>query len=441
MNEKNNLFEPVIENEETAIFCRKCGNKLVADMKVCNKCGTEIVKQESDILEEEIPFNNEEYEASKLSLKKRNEKKLLMILIAIISVAVLAVAGLFISKLIVKPQDINTINGCPEFYKLEFGITVDEASNLIKLEHTSTEGLDDSTIDTFGLDEVNRDSHIYIDEDEIFYLYGKKTEYVYIGFDEKYLDSVMFTFSKDSYSLDDIAALYKRIYGQATETNSISSTWSGKKTTIDVFEYTSDDGESEIVVRYLITPNSQYENLSFNGTELDPCGFLDENYAFNNKPEYYTNGLREGDDYNKEVYSTEGFPGFSQYTLYPSFEFMGIDKGYTAIEFNVGEDKDTIETASYIFLLNKNNVVDRMTYIYSKLSEKYGKEDSSTYTSTYYDKMGIKDVNFNEMKNRFAKGTEGMYHIQWKSEGRNITLSLTISIDKEYYEGSVGYTD
>ncbi len=440
MNETNSLAESVIENEESAIFCRKCGNKLVADMNVCDQCGTEVVKQESDAQEDEIPFNNEEYEASKLSLKKKKRKKLLIIFVAILSLAVLTVAGFFVSKLIVKPQDINTINGCPEFYNLDWEMSQYDVDEAIKLKHTFIAAFPKLDSSSFEVSYDN-DASLYIDEEEVFYLYGKKTEYVYIGFDENRLEAILFTFSKDKYSLNNIATLYKRIYGVATETNSTSSTWIGKKTTIDVFDYTSDDGESEIVVRYSITPNSQYENLSFDGLELDPCSFLSENYAFNKKPEYYTDGLEEDEDYDKEVYSPEGFSGFTQYVLYPSFEFMGIDKGYTAIEFNVGEDKDTIETASYKFLLSKDNVVDRMTYIYSKLSEKYGKEDSSTYTSTYYDKMGIKDVNFNEMKNRFAKGTEGMYHIQWKSDGRNITLSLTISVDKEYYEGSVGYTD
>ena len=33
-------------------------------MDSCDKCGTEVVKQESDTQEDEIPFNNEEYEAS-----------------------------------------------------------------------------------------------------------------------------------------------------------------------------------------------------------------------------------------------------------------------------------------------------------------------------------------------------------------------------------------
>lgn len=433
--ETNNLTESLIKNKETVIFCRKCGNKLVADMYVCDQCGTKVVKQESDIQEDEVPFNNEEYEASKLLLKKKKRIKLFIFFTAILSVVVLTIAGFFISKLIVKPQDINTINGCPEFYNLEWEMTQYHVDKAIKLKHTLIEAFRKFDSSSFEVS-YESDASLYIDEGEVFYLYGKRAEYVYIDFDKIRLKAILFTFSKDKYSLNDITTLYERIYGVATETNSTSSTWIGKKTTIDVFDYTFDDGESEIVVRYSISPNSQYENFSFDGFELDPCGFLSENYAFNKRPEYYTDGLEEDEDYDKEV-----FPGFTQYVLYPSFEFMGIDKGYTAIEFNVGEDTDIIETAGYNFLLSKDNVVDRMTYIYLKLSEKYGKEDSSTYTSTYYDKMGIKDVNFNEMKNRFAKGTEGIYHIQWKSDGRNITLGLTIRVDKEYYEGYVVYAD
>ncbi len=439
INETNNIPESMIEQEETSFFCRKCGNKLLPDMNVCNKCGTSFLKQDDvDILEEDIPFNSEEFEASKLLLKKRKRKIFLKILISILSVAVLSLIGFFVSKLIVKPQDINTINGCPEFYELKFGMTADEASRNIKLKHKAVNGIGENPL--FEANDFMKNSSVIIDREEVFYLYGKKAEYVYIGFDQKYLNSVLFTFSKDRYSLSDIVKLYKRIYGEATETNTISSTWADAKTTIDIFEHTFEDGESNIVVRYLITPNSQYKNLSFDGSELDPCGFLDENYVFNKKPVYYINGLREGVDYSKEVYPPEGLPEFSKYTLYPRFEYMGIEKGHTAIEFDVGKGKDRIEIASYKFLLSEENAVDRMTYIHSKLSEMYGKEYSSTYTSTYYDKIGVKNVSFSEMKNRIGKDTEGIYHIQWKFKGRNITLNLTISADKKYYEGSVSFT-
>ena len=36
-NDTNKLTGPVIENEGTVIFCRKCGNMLVLGMNTCEK--------------------------------------------------------------------------------------------------------------------------------------------------------------------------------------------------------------------------------------------------------------------------------------------------------------------------------------------------------------------------------------------------------------------
>ena len=74
------------------------------------------------------------------------DKKVLTIVAVILSVIILAVAGFFISKLIVVPQDINTINGCPEFYDIEFGMTLSQASKNIKLEHKTIEGIEGNSL-------------------------------------------------------------------------------------------------------------------------------------------------------------------------------------------------------------------------------------------------------------------------------------------------------
>lgn len=428
----------VLQAEEAVIFCRKCGKQLTNEMTVCEHCGTAILNEQIEP-QEEIPFNNEEYEESKRRLRKKKRKKVLTIAIIMLSVAVLAVVGFFISKLIVTPQDINTINGCPEFYNIEFGMSLNQASENIKLKHKTIKGIKGNSM--FEVNEFMKNDSILIDDGEVFYLYGKETEYVHIGFDVDRVDSVIFDFSPEKHSLDDIVSLYKRIYGEPTTSGSIYATWSGPKTTIDVFDFVSEDGENSIVVRYVITPNSQYTTLTFDGKELDPCDFLGKNNPFDKRPDYFIKGLKEGDDYNKEEFSAEGFGGFKKYTLYPRFIYMGIDKGYTAISFDMGYDANAIETASYLFLLSDSNAVDRLEYIHSALTEKYGTAKSSTYTSTYYDKMGVQDVGFDEMIKRIEKGTEGLYHVQWQSDGRNITLGLTISVDKEYYEGSVAYTD
>ena len=253
----------------------------------------------------------------------------------------------------------------------------------------------------------------------------------------------MFTFEKEDVSYKKIADLYVRIYGPATASTSSIATWVGPKTTIDVYDYEafSDDGEKTIVVMYSISENSQYTTLSFDGPELDPCDFLGNNNPFDKKPYYYTNGLKRDDDYSCKKFSVEGFANFEKYTLYPQFEYMGISKGNTAIAFDKDCSEDTIGVVSYLFLLDNANAVDRMIYIEKALTQKYGAYSSCTYTSTKYGELGIVDISFDELTQKVSSGTPGIYNVQWERGGRTITLSLTISVDKTYYDGSVAYTD
>lgn len=185
--------------------------------------------------------------------------------------------------------------------------------------------------------------------------------------------------------------------------------------------------------------NSKYTTLHFDGSELDPCGFLDKHSAFDKKPEYYIKDLKEGDDYKEETYSPEGFAAFSMYTLYPEFEYMGIEKGHTSIELGKDSEEEYIGVVSYKFLLGKENAADRMNYIYSKLTEEYGAAVNSIYTP--YSGMGVTDLSFDEMVKKIAANAEGIYNVQWENDSFGSTLSLTISADAEDYEGSVAFTN
>ena len=63
----------VLQAEEAVIFCRKCGKQLTNEMTVCEHCGTAILNEQIEP-QEEIPFNNEEYEESKRRLRKKKRK-------------------------------------------------------------------------------------------------------------------------------------------------------------------------------------------------------------------------------------------------------------------------------------------------------------------------------------------------------------------------------
>ena len=120
---------------------------------------------------------------------------------------------------------------------------------------------------------------------------------------------------------------------------------------------------------------------------------------------------------------------------------MVIGKGYSAFAFDKDGSENTIGVVSYLFLLDETNAVDRISYIEKALTKKYGAYSSCTYTSTNYSELGIVDITFDELKQKVGSETQGIYNIQWESNGRKITLGLTISVDKAYYDGSVAYTD
>lgn len=430
------------DTEEKAMFCRKCGQKLSPENNTqCEFCGT-VVEYHTEVAVPTPETDEEAPEQTEAKPKKKKAKRIILIAsLALVLLAGVVCAALFFMGPKVTPQDINAINGCPEFYNVEFGMTVDEASKVIEMKHNPIKGMESSAY--FEVDDFMKSSHIIFDEDEVFSLYGIEAASVYVAFDEKYVDAVMFTFDKETVSYKKIADLYEKIYGPATTEASSAATWIGPKTTIDVYDYEifSDDGEKTIVVRYTITENSQYTALSFDGPELDPCDFLGSNNAFDKKPSYYTNGLKKDDDYSYEKFSAEGFANFEKYTLYPRFEYMGIGKGYTAIAFDKDGSENTIGVVSYLFLLDETNAVDRISYIEKALTKKYGAYSSCTYTSTNYSELGIVDITFDELKQKVGSETQGIYNIQWESNGRKITLGLTISVDKAYYDGSVAYTD
>ena len=421
------------------LFCRKCGAKLTLDSCFCSKCGTAVINPQADnnqpIIAESTHVNGETNEAlnsEPLVIQKKVRKKNFKIWALIVAVAVVIGLSVFVVLSLVAPKvekhDINSINGCPEFFGVEFGMSADQASALIEVEHKAITGYESSL--------GSRDSSIYIEGELDYELYGIPVKDVYCGFDVLKMDSVLFVFSKKDTTLSDVIDLYLEIYGPAKRTSLTMTTWIGTKTTIDVYDSVLlENDDDEIIVRYTITPNSQYKNLSFTGPDLDPCSFIDKNIVFTRTPQFYTQGLTVDDDYSIDKY--DGY--FTKYTLYPAFEFMGINKNMTAIEFNVDAKEALIGSVSYVFLLGESNVVDRFSFMYNALSEKYGQFDFCDYTSMKYSDTGVQHITYQEMLGKISNNVQGLYNIQWVTSGNRITINLAIDPSKQYIEGAISY--
>jgi flagellar basal body-associated protein FliL len=113
----------------TIRFCRKCGEKLIDNSRFCSRCGTKIVEENNGAEYEEDDVWGTEIE------KGNSVKKIILIVsLAFILLAGVVCAALFFMRPKVIPQDIHTINGCPEFYHVEFGMTVDQASKVIQMK-------------------------------------------------------------------------------------------------------------------------------------------------------------------------------------------------------------------------------------------------------------------------------------------------------------------
>lgn len=427
------------------VFCRRCGEEIDENSKICQHCGCDVISLEKEELYTEIDSIKENtLDNETQAIKKKSFKKIIIRILFIIALCAIVFAAIQFWPPKIVSQDINAIKGCPEFYGIKFGMDVNEAGENIALKHRCIEGMEESTL--FEVSDFNKSSHIIIEDGEVFTLYKKKANDVYVSFNEKYVDGVMIFFSKDKYSLNSIVSLYEKIYGTPSDKSTLGATWKGKYTTVDVIDWTqvpdAEDNEedSKIVVRYLITENSQFENLSFYDNKIDICRFLDENYIFDKTPENFISGLKKEDDYKLENFSPDGFPGFSQYTLYPKFEYFGINKGYTAIEFTVPSGSDTIDSFSYLFLLESNQATDKVKEIISALKEQYGENDLCDYTSMQYSKLGIKSINHSEMISNISSGIEGIYSVQWKIEKELITFRITIDPQKTSYEGAVAFS-
>ncbi|MBQ8747935.1 MAG: hypothetical protein IJZ08_08745 [Clostridia bacterium] len=253
MNESS--FEKNLTNStnEKILFCRKCGSKLSENNSKCHVCGTVVAYHEENLTDTNNTAKETTLEITEnreTSPKKNRTKIAIISVLSVIFIALISFAGVYWGKTLSMKQDINTINGCPEFYNIEFGMTATKASQQIELKHTAREGINDLGI--VEIDDYWKNSEIYIDHKEVFYLFGKKTSFVFIGFDGKNLNRVLFAFSQNDYKLTEIVSLYKKIYGSPTEADTENFSWCGPKTTINIFENGND-----IIVFYSITPNSQ----------------------------------------------------------------------------------------------------------------------------------------------------------------------------------------
>jgi len=357
---------------------------------------------------------------------KPRKKWLLAVWIALGILAVAVLAILFLPRVIM-PRDINNIHGCPELNDIAFGMSVEAVSEKLEVEHHTLEGLPSD----------GDDPMIAMKPETELALYGLPVQDFLCSFDERELVMVLLMFSKEAVTCEQLTELYGKIYGPAATEADAKIAWIGKTTTITLF--TESDADA-FVVRYKESPNQDFGKLTFRGTELDPCGFLEDHYAFDKSASYYVADLKEGKDYTVEQFSDVGFGGFTEYTLYPDYTFMGIEEGYTAISLSVDASERTVGVTSYLFRLDRQNAADKFDFIKQRLNAAYGTPVDCSYTSLRYSDMGVQELAYTQLKAKIQAGTQGIYHIQWNDGRYRVTLGLTIEQGSTLYDGNVAYS-
>ncbi len=433
------------------MHCKNCNNEILNDSVFCSFCGNKVEKtddeivqttqnitQEEDAVEETVEAVEISHEAEGIETEKLTKKiwkYIIFILLSVLILAAVVLTGLYFWSNRIIPQDINVINGCPEIYNLEFGTEVKDVSDILEFEHTKyVAGLNRES----WLDPITDDSSIIAVGDIDYKIYGVPIESILFDFNRYDLDGVMIFISKEDIAFDKLVKLYTKIYGEATQKKSSDFYWRGPNTEIVVGNAKTEEKDDTLIVYYRAL-NLNFKEFDFTGPEIDPLWIrvdvLGEHIGL------VIDVLNEGKDYSVEEFNPEGFEGFTKYTLYPDFEYMGLEEGITAIQLDVAEDESKISVASYSFFLEKDAAVGGTRYIESKLGEKYGEHKSCTYSSTYYDELGEKNISFNEMLTKISKQEQGMYFIRWETDdGLLISLSLYKNEDVKYYEGEVSFS-
>ncbi len=199
--------------ERKTDFCTKCGSALPEGSRFCGNCGASVMETEG-----ERPV-------------KKAGKHWKWILNSGLGVILLVAVSLVVAN-VFGGQDINTIQGCPEFYDVKFGMSMDEVDARIEVEHTH--GMDGNLVLAGIIGES--DPSISVESGTAYRLYGRPVERVKCRFEGEKLSEVTISLSEEDVSYEEMAEQYQKQYGSPnkggiTESESV---WRGAQTEIEI---------------------------------------------------------------------------------------------------------------------------------------------------------------------------------------------------------------
>ena len=297
-------YEETARTNQENQFCRRCGKRLLSDSLFCTRCGTEVIFDQppapptpkepitpappstpspstatpATATQSSAPTSSQNRpipkpvfaykptvppaEQSTSTARSKKPARTLSpgFLIVIFFLLIAAFVGVCIASsqngsrndllpttsppkpFTIKQRDIDTINGCPEFFGLSFGMSGEEVSDKISVEHRA----------------IAAGSGAWIDYDlsEPCSTYGVQLLDVRCSYDADKLDKVTLVFSESNLTYESAVSLYREIYG--TPTTFVSKTmWSGKYTDITISE-----NEDKINILYSAVTQTKTESAT-----------------------------------------------------------------------------------------------------------------------------------------------------------------------------------
>ena len=185
--------------KEKIYFCTKCGNALPEGNQFCGCCGAAV------------------------AVKKRRRWPFIVFPIVGVMLVVTLILAIVMGSGIFLRRDIFELNGCPEFYEVEFGMGLDEVAELIPGEERVLQN-GEETILAIGEGYSASD----------YKWYGLPTRDVACWFHEMAgLNTVMIHFPEEI-SLDKVNGLLHKIYGEAGYSEEGYYLWYGSRTKVIV---------------------------------------------------------------------------------------------------------------------------------------------------------------------------------------------------------------
>ena len=338
-----------------------------------------------------------------------NKKKKLLILGAAICGCLLVFLWLILgnsqnsSTQAITQRDLSTIDGCPEYYELTWGMTTAEVTAAIQVENEYNEDMS-QVISTYP-----------------FSLYGEDTKSVYCCIISDNLVKVELNFPIDATTKDDLADLITAIYGAPTA----EYAWVGEKTTITI-----ESTDMNVSVIYTRTANSQFHMFTAyeSASAHDPYSLTAAGSFFGCQASPFIQDLIYELDYNV----TDRYL-YTIYTFYPEFEYMGMPAGRTSIELYTSAFDSLVNKASYLVEIDEPNAAqtkELISNIVESCSINYGAPEKVLMTIITPDSLDTSFITESELFDAVSTG-EGDYTVIWYTYEYEIMLDIHLSADSD----------